>query len=125
MKARRTQPKGLVTTSSAPASRTGTSRPFSPSRTHSTAEASDDTIAAIATARKAFDEGPWPLTPAAERGALLFRVAGLIERDTAELARADGVFINSLGLPMRGGRDVPRVLRDLARLVYVIRIRRS
>lgn len=48
-----------------------------------------DTIAAIAVARKAFDDGPWPHTPAAERGALLQRVAALIDRDAESLARAE------------------------------------
>jgi betaine-aldehyde dehydrogenase len=50
-----------------------------------------DTLAAIATARRAFDEGPWPRTPAVERGALLHRVAALIDRDAAELARAESL----------------------------------
>ncbi|WP_141753821.1 aldehyde dehydrogenase family protein, partial [Streptomyces luteocolor] len=31
----------------------------------------EDADAAIAAARKAFDEGPWPSTPVAERAALL------------------------------------------------------
>ncbi|NJC84590.1 aldehyde dehydrogenase family protein [Planosporangium mesophilum] len=51
----------------------------------------EDTVAAIAAARRAFDEGPWPATPARERGALLYRVAELIERDKDELARAESL----------------------------------
>lgn len=51
----------------------------------------EDTIAAIAAARRAFDEGPWPGTPAVERGALLSRVADLIDRDAAVLARAEAL----------------------------------
>jgi betaine-aldehyde dehydrogenase len=50
-----------------------------------------DTETAIATARRAFDGGPWPRTPAVERGALLHRVAALIDRDAAELARAEAL----------------------------------
>ncbi|MEV6302874.1 aldehyde dehydrogenase family protein [Actinoplanes sp. NPDC051861] len=50
-----------------------------------------DTLAAIGAARQAFDEGPWPRTPAGERGALLHRVADLITRDRAELARAESL----------------------------------
>ncbi|MFI9577274.1 aldehyde dehydrogenase family protein [Microbispora rosea] len=50
-----------------------------------------DTEAAIAAARQAFDEGPWPRTPERERGALLLRVAGLLERDKAEIARAESL----------------------------------
>ncbi|MEU6426475.1 aldehyde dehydrogenase family protein [Microbispora sp. NPDC046973] len=50
-----------------------------------------DTEAAIAAARRAFDEGTWPRTPERERGALLLRVAGLLERDKAEIARAESL----------------------------------
>jgi betaine-aldehyde dehydrogenase len=50
-----------------------------------------DTLAAIAAARDAFDRGPWPTTPARERGALLGRVADLIERDRKELSRAESL----------------------------------
>ncbi|MER7047101.1 aldehyde dehydrogenase family protein [Streptomyces jumonjinensis] len=51
----------------------------------------EDASAAIAAARDAFDRGPWPRTPAAERGALLLRVAALLERDKAALARAESL----------------------------------
>ena len=44
---------------------------------------------AIAAARSAFDTGPWPKTPAAERGKLLGRVADLLERDRSELGRLE------------------------------------
>ena len=55
-------------------------------------EASDaDTRAAIAAARAAFDTGSWPATPARDRGALLARVADLLERDAAEIARAESL----------------------------------
>ncbi|MFG1822784.1 aldehyde dehydrogenase family protein [Microbispora bryophytorum] len=50
-----------------------------------------DTEAAIAAARRAFDEGPWPRTPERERGALLLRVADLLQRDKAEIARAESL----------------------------------
>ncbi|MET9323355.1 aldehyde dehydrogenase family protein [Streptomyces sp. NPDC003038] len=50
-----------------------------------------DTVDAIAAARRAFDEGPWPHTPAAERGDLLLRVADLITRDKEALARAESL----------------------------------
>ncbi|MEU8489191.1 aldehyde dehydrogenase family protein [Streptomyces sp. NPDC048641] len=50
-----------------------------------------DAAAAVAAAREAFDHGPWPATPAAERGALLLRVAALIERDKDALARAESL----------------------------------
>ncbi|MFJ1609183.1 aldehyde dehydrogenase family protein [Streptomyces sp. NPDC088253] len=50
-----------------------------------------DTVEAIAAARRAFDEGPWPTTPAADRGDLLLRVADLLVRDKAALARAESL----------------------------------
>ncbi len=50
-----------------------------------------DTDAAIAVARRTFDEGEWPGTSARERGDLLLRVADLLERDTAEVARAEAL----------------------------------
>ncbi|MDP9849679.1 aldehyde dehydrogenase family protein [Streptosporangium lutulentum] len=50
-----------------------------------------DTEIAIAEARKAFDEGPWPATPERERGALLLRVADLLERDKKDFARAESL----------------------------------
>lgn len=50
-----------------------------------------DTDAAIAAARRAFDEGTWPRTAGAERGALLERVARLLERDKAAVARAESL----------------------------------
>ncbi|WP_105974158.1 aldehyde dehydrogenase family protein [Streptomyces geranii] len=50
-----------------------------------------DTVEAIAAARRAFDEGPWPGTPASERGDLLLRVADLMVRDKDELARAESL----------------------------------
>ncbi|MFJ8887788.1 aldehyde dehydrogenase family protein [Streptomyces sp. NPDC102402] len=48
-----------------------------------------DADAAVAAARAAFDRGPWPRTPAAERGRLLLRVADLLERDKDAFARAE------------------------------------
>jgi betaine-aldehyde dehydrogenase len=51
----------------------------------------EDTAAAVAAARQAFDDGAWPDTPAPERGTLLHRVADLLERDKAEIARAESL----------------------------------
>ncbi|MEU8471395.1 aldehyde dehydrogenase family protein [Streptomyces sp. NPDC029006] len=44
-----------------------------------------DAERAVAAARQAFDHGPWPRTPVADRAALLRRVAGLLVRDREEL----------------------------------------
>ena len=50
-----------------------------------------DVERAIAAARQAFDHGPWPTAPAAERAALLARTADLLVRDRDELARLETV----------------------------------
>ncbi len=50
-----------------------------------------DTVAAILAARSAFDAGPWPHTPAPERGALLWRVADLLVAHKDEVARAESL----------------------------------
>ena len=50
-----------------------------------------DTDAAIGAAYDAFHHGPWPHTSARERGDLLLRLADLLERDKAEIARAESL----------------------------------
>ncbi|WKX73300.1 aldehyde dehydrogenase family protein [Streptomyces sp. XD-27] len=50
-----------------------------------------DALAGVLAARDAFDRGPWPRTPAAERGRLLLRVADLLVRDKAAIARAESM----------------------------------
>lgn len=49
----------------------------------------EDVDAAVAAARHAFDEGPWPRMAAAERGAVLRRAAGLIRQRADEIARLE------------------------------------
>jgi betaine-aldehyde dehydrogenase len=61
----------------------------------------EDVEIAIQAARKAFDEGPWPATPATERAACLFRLAGKIEENSEELARLD---TENNGKPLREAR---------------------
>jgi len=51
----------------------------------------EDTEAAIAAAHRAFHDGAWPRTPARERGDLLLRVADLLERDAATVARLESL----------------------------------
>ncbi len=80
--------------------------------------ATDDQVrGAIGAARRAFDDGDWPRRPAAERGALLDRVAGLIDRDLEEMARLETL---NTGKAMRESRwdmsDVARVFRYYADL---------
>lgn len=50
-----------------------------------------DADRAVAAARRAFDEGAWRLTTAAERGGMLLRLAGLIEEHADELAVTEAV----------------------------------
>ena len=49
----------------------------------------EDATRAVAAARAAFDSGPWTTTPAAERAALLHRIADLLARDKEALARIE------------------------------------
>src|SRR5579871_5793296 len=58
----------------------------------------DDAEAAIAAARKAFDKGPWSSLSAAERAALLFKVADAIDAHRDEFMRIDTL---NNGKPLR------------------------
>lgn len=60
-----------------------------------------DVEQAITAARDAFDNGPWPSTPAAERAARLFKLADLIEKNAEEFARRDTL---NNGKPLREAR---------------------
>ncbi|MGW8380678.1 aldehyde dehydrogenase family protein [Actinacidiphila sp. SB3-2] len=77
-----------------------------------------DTDAAIAAARRAFDEGPWPHTPTAERAALLRKVADLLQRDREEIALIES---KDTGKTLEEGRvdvdDVTNAFRYFADLV--------
>jgi aminomuconate-semialdehyde/2-hydroxymuconate-6-semialdehyde dehydrogenase len=67
----------------------------------------EDAGRAVAAARLAFDEGPWPRMGRAERGALLHALADLIIANAGELAMAD---TTDMGKPITDSRnnDVPR-----------------
>ncbi len=66
-----------------------------------------DADRAVAAARKAFDEGPWPRMGYAGRQAALHRLADLIESHVDELAMAD---TRDMGKPVSDmtSKDVPR-----------------
>lgn len=66
-----------------------------------------DADLAVAAARRAFDEGPWPRMSAGERRRLIHRFADLIEEHGDELAMAD---TRDMGKPIAQSRanDVPR-----------------
>jgi aminomuconate-semialdehyde/2-hydroxymuconate-6-semialdehyde dehydrogenase len=72
----------------------------------------EDADRAVAAARTAFDEGPWPRMGLAERGALLHRLADLVTSHTDELAMADTL---DMGKPISDAKakDVPRTAQNL------------
>src|SRR5690625_4545297 len=78
----------------------------------------DDAKQAIEAARQAFDEGEWSNTPAPERGAMVRKIATLIERDKEELARLEsldtGKTVSESRDDMDGIRDVFHYYADLA-----------
>jgi betaine-aldehyde dehydrogenase len=51
--------------------------------------AADDALAAVTAARNAFDGGAWPEWTARRRGELLGRIADLLQRDRADIARLE------------------------------------
>lgn len=67
--------------------------------------------AAVAAARAAFDDGPWPRMGFGERGAILHKLADLIIEHMDELADAD---TNDMGKPLSAMRvkDVPRAAQN-------------
>jgi betaine-aldehyde dehydrogenase len=73
---------------------------------------SADTAAAIEAAHRAFHEGPWPTTSARERGDLLLRLAGLLERDAGDLAREES---------LDTGKRLVESEYDIADVVSVVR----
>jgi acyl-CoA reductase-like NAD-dependent aldehyde dehydrogenase len=66
----------------------------------------EDVAAAVAAARSAFDDGPWPRMAPAARAAVLYRLADLIERDLEILAVLEA---SDTGKPISGVRswDIP------------------
>ena len=61
---------------------------------------------AVEAARAAFDHGPWPTTPPAERGAMLMKLADALERRVPEIAAAWCAQIGGLeknSIPMQMG----------------------
>lgn len=57
--------------------------------THVAEGGKEDVDLAVAAARKAFDEGPWPKMTAYERSLVLLRFADLLEKHTEELAKLE------------------------------------
>jgi aminomuconate-semialdehyde/2-hydroxymuconate-6-semialdehyde dehydrogenase len=67
----------------------------------------DDVDLAVAAARRAFDRGPWPRMPVAERAAILMKIAAGIRARMAELCELESL---DTGKPIRetSHLDIPR-----------------
>lgn len=66
--------------------------PCDASRVTSVAEGDEtDVDAAVRAARSAFDSGPWPRTPAAERGRLVEKLADKVEENREQLAQLESL----------------------------------
>jgi acyl-CoA reductase-like NAD-dependent aldehyde dehydrogenase len=61
----------------------------------------EDVKRAVATARHAFDEGPWPKTSATERGRVLLRVAALVRERLEDIATLEA---RNAGKPIADAR---------------------
>jgi acyl-CoA reductase-like NAD-dependent aldehyde dehydrogenase len=62
----------------------------------------EDARRAVAAARRAFDEGPWPRTSATERGRVLLRVASLVRERLEDIATVEA---RNAGKPIGDARD--------------------
>lgn len=76
-----------------------------------------DAQAAIAAAREAFDNGDWAFAPATERGAIVRKIAELIERDKEELAHLESLDTGKTVEESNGDmEDIAGVFRYFAEL---------
>ena len=73
----------------------------------------EDVDQAVAVARKAFDEGPWPKMKTAERAKLLRRFAELLVKRAPELEQIESL---DVGKPVKesGGHDIPRAANNFS-----------
>ncbi|XP_038711366.1 aldehyde dehydrogenase family 2 member C4-like [Tripterygium wilfordii] len=72
----------------------------------------EDIDLAVKAARHAFDHGPWPRLPGAERGRIIMRLADLIEENLEELAALDAIDAGKL-FAMGKAVDIPTAARVL------------
>jgi len=79
-----------------------------------------DVDAAIAAARRAFDDGPWRRTTPAERAALLLTLADLVERDADLLADLE-VWQTGTARKLRRDGDLPAAVDHLRYFAGVLR----
>jgi acyl-CoA reductase-like NAD-dependent aldehyde dehydrogenase len=73
----------------------------------------EDVDRAVAAARKAFDEGPWPKMKTAERAKLIRHFAELLVKHAPELERIESL---DVGKPVKesGGHDIPRAANNFS-----------
>src|SRR6185436_3439332 len=73
----------------------------------------EDVNRAVAAARRAFDEGPWPKMKTAERAKLLRQFAELLVKHAPELERIESL---DVGKPVKesGGHDIPRAANNFS-----------
>ncbi|SET52991.1 betaine-aldehyde dehydrogenase [Salinibacillus kushneri] len=77
----------------------------------------NDAKKAIKAARKAFNQGDWPNTPASERSAIVMKIADFIKRDREELARLESLDTGKTVEESRGDMDdIAGVFRYYAEL---------
>jgi betaine-aldehyde dehydrogenase len=105
-------------TASADGATSPTLNPFDASVLETVAEAAPgDVDRAVTAARTAFEHGPWPRTPAADRGRTLGAIADLLQRDREKIARTESL---DTGKTLKEGRldvdDVTAVFRYYAGL---------
>ena len=71
---------------------------------------------AVAAARKAFEEGPWPTIAPAARGALMLKLAELVERDLFLLASIES---------LDNGKSITMAKGDIGAVAATIQIGRA
>jgi acyl-CoA reductase-like NAD-dependent aldehyde dehydrogenase len=69
----------------------------------------EDARRAVDVAVRAFDEGPWPRTPATLRGRVLLRASALVRERLQDLARLEA---RNAGKPIRDARDEIGIVAD-------------
>lgn len=72
----------------------------------------EDSLAAVAAARRSFDRGPWPTTPSPKRARLLMNLADRLEAESDDVARLES---------LDTGKRHAESLLDMADIVNVFR----
>jgi acyl-CoA reductase-like NAD-dependent aldehyde dehydrogenase len=70
----------------------------------------EDAARAVATAHRAFEEGPWPRTPATQRGRVLLKASTILRERLEDVARLEA---RNAGKPIRDARDEVGLVADV------------